>query len=85
MTSLPKRRYIAGEHKLLCDNCGLTFLRSETRRQWDNLQSCERCYDPKHQQLNIRGYTDKQTVDIARPEPENDDDLTFFVPTPDDL
>lgn len=85
MTNPPKRKYFAGDHKVLCGNCGLTFLRSETRLQWDNILSCEACFDIKHPQLNIRGYFDKQTVDIARPESENDADLTFYVPTPDDL
>lgn len=85
MANPPKRRYVAGDHKVICDNCGRTYMRSETKLQWDNLLSCEQCYDIKHPQLNIRGYYDKQAVDIARPETENDDDLIFFVPTPDDL
>ena len=85
MTQTRARKYIAGDHKVLCGNCGFTYMRSETRLQWDNILSCEACYDIKHPQLNIRGYYDKQTVDITRPESENDDDLIFFVPTPDDL
>ena len=85
MTQTRARKYIAGDHKVLCDLCGLTFMRSETRLQWDNLLACRDCYSPKHPQLNIRGKADKQTVDIARPESEDDSDFTFYVPTPDEL
>lgn len=49
--------------------------------QWDNLLACGECYDPKHPQLNIRGYVDRQSVKDARPESENDDDLNFYTPT----
>lgn len=80
MTETRARRFIPGDHKVLCDLCGLTYMRSETRLQWDNLLACTECYSPKHPQLNIRGKADKQTVDIARPGSENDDDLYFYTP-----
>lgn len=80
MTETRARKYIAGDHKVICDLCGLTYMRSETKLQWDNLLACTDCYSPKHPQLNIRGKADKQTVDIARPESENDDDLYFYTP-----
>jgi hypothetical protein len=55
-------------------------MRSETRLQWDNKLACFECFDSKHEQLNIRGKADRQAVDIARPESENDNDLTFYSP-----
>lgn len=85
MPSTIARKYIAGDHKVLCDLCGLTYMRSETKLQWDNLLACTDCYSPKHPQLNIRGKADRQNVDIARPESEDDSDFTWYVPTPDEL
>lgn len=80
MTKTRARRYVPGDHKVLCDLCGLTYMRSETRLQWNNLLACYECFDPKHPQLNIRGKADRQAVDIARPESENDNDLYFYTP-----
>lgn len=85
MTKTRARRYVPGDHKVICDLCGLTYMRSETKMQWDNLLACRECYSPKHPQDIIRPKTDKQTVDIARPESENDSDFTWYVPTPDEL
>lgn len=81
MAEPAQRKYYPGTHKVICDVCGLTYLRSECRLQWNNLLACGDCFDSKNPQLNIRGYVDKQSVDIARPEPENDADLTFYTPT----
>jgi protein-arginine kinase activator protein McsA len=85
MTKTADRKYRPGDHKVLCDLCGLTFMRSDTRLQWDNLLACGDCYSSKHPQLNIRGKADRQNVDIARPESESDSDLFFYTPTADDL
>lgn len=85
MNKTRARRYVQGDHKVICDLCGLTYMRSETKMQWDNLLACRECYSPKHPQDTIRPKTDKQTVDIARPESENDSDFTWYVPTPDEL
>lgn len=85
MTKNRARRYAPGDHKVICDLCGLTYMRSETKLQWNNLLACSECFDPKHPQLNIRGKADRQTVDIARPESEDDSSFTWYVPTPDEL
>lgn len=85
MAKTRSRRYVPGDHKVICDLCGLTYMRSETKLQWNNLLACRECYDPKHPQLNIRGNADRQNVDIARPESEDDASFTWYVPTPDEL
>jgi protein-arginine kinase activator protein McsA len=85
VTTTRARKYRPGDHKVICDLCGLTFMRTDCRLQWDNLLACDECYSPKHPQLNIRGKSDRQNVDIARPESENDEDLYFYTPTADDL
>mgnify|MGYP003629691189 CR=1 FL=1 len=71
------RKYVPGDHKIICDSCGLTYMRSETRVSWKNLVQCIECYDPKHPQLLVKGRIDHIAVDIVRAESENDDDLTF--------
>ena len=81
MTRTRARTYQPGDHKVICDLCGLNFMRSDCQMQWNNLLACGDCYDPKHPQINIRGYVDRQSVKDARPESENDDDLNFYTPT----
>jgi hypothetical protein len=81
MTATGRTVYIAGDHNVRCDVCGFVYKRSDCMMQWNNLLACGECYDPKHPQLNIRGYVDKQSVKDARPESDNDDDLRFYTPT----
>lgn len=75
----------AGDHKVLCDSCGLTYMRSECKLNWRNLLQCEECYDVKHPQLNVRPVKENIAVDIARPEPENDAELRFGEGNKEDL
>ena len=70
-------RFVAGDHKVLCDSCGLTYMRSECQLNWRNLLQCRECFDIKHPQLIVRGKADKIAVDITRPEPEDDESLPF--------
>jgi len=60
-------------------------MRSDCRLNWRNLLQCHTCYDPKSPQLIVRGRADKIAVDVARPEPENDADLTFGEGSADEL
>ena len=85
MTHKHVQRYVPGDHKVLCDSCGLTYMRSDCRLNWRNLLQCRTCYDPKSPQLIVRGRADKIAVDVARPEPENDADLTFGEGSADEL
>lgn len=62
-----KGKFIAGDHKVICDTCGFTYMRSECKMTWDNRLSCPECFDPKNPQLTVRGYTDRQAVKDARP------------------
>ena len=78
-------KFVSGDHNVICDTCGLQYKRSETRLNWKRLLQCEECYDVKHPQLLVRGRIDHISVDIARPESYNDDDLTFGEGSADDL
>lgn len=77
-TRANKNRYIAGDHKVVCDQCALVYMRSECKKTWDNLLVCSECFDPKQPQLTVRGYTDKQSVRDARP-PSSDSDIRFYL------
>jgi len=85
MPGYGKSRYVAGDHNVRCDICGFVYKRSDCMMQWNNLLACDECYDPKHPQLNVRGYVDRQTVRDARPESDNDNDLRFYTPPSPDL
>ena len=43
----PKKRYVSGTYKRICDNCGFDFLRSELVKQYNNFIVCMRCKDPR--------------------------------------
>lgn len=80
-TKANKGIYYPGDHKVTCDHCGLVYLRSECKKQWDGLIACSECYDPKQPQLELRGRREKIAVKDVRT-----DGTTFAdPPEPDDL
>ena len=60
----------AGNYWVVCDTCGFDYRVRETRLTWDNFLVCEKCWEPRHPQEYVRGIRDKQSVPIARPEPD---------------
>jgi len=76
--------YKPGDYKVVCDICGLVFLRSQCRKNWKNQVVCIADYEPKHPQLSVKVRPEKARVLDARPEGEDQ----FLSPgdvTPDDL
>jgi len=61
--------YVAGDHWVLCDECGFKTRASQTRMRWDNLRVCLDDWEPRHPQDFVRGKKDEQRVPNARPEP----------------
>jgi hypothetical protein len=61
--------YRAGDHYLICDECGFKIRRSESRHRWDKAIVCGKCWEPRHPQDFVRGRRDRQSVPDARPEP----------------
>ena len=61
-------KYIPGDHLMVCDECGLTYRRSEVKKRWDGAMVCKKDWEPKHPQENVRVRVDRVAVDHARPE-----------------
>ena len=61
--------YVAGDHWVLCDECGFKVRSSQTKMRWDNLRVCLKDWEPRHPQEFVRGRKDHQRVDNPRPEP----------------
>lgn len=61
--------YRAGDHYLICDECGSKIRRSESRKRWDGLIVCREDWETRHPQDFVRGKRDRQAVAVSRPEP----------------
>lgn len=57
-----------GDHLMICDRTGRTIKASDARQEWNGLWVHKSVWEPKHPQLMVRGKTDDQTVEPARPE-----------------
>ncbi len=54
MRQTPTNRYVSGDIKRQCDECGWDYLESQLRRRWDGALVCEKDYDPKPDYLKER-------------------------------
>ena len=63
-------KYRPGDYHVICQRCGETKYRSETRFTWDNLLVCiDSCWEPKHPQLSVKAKADK--IRVADPRPDS--------------
>lgn len=62
--------YEPGDYKMVCDECGFEYRRSEMRQRWDNAWVCREDWEPRHPQDYVKVKEDVIPVPIARPEPE---------------
>ena len=63
-----------GDYNVICDASGFKFKASECRMNADGRFIANRFWDPGaagHPQRFVRGRQDKQSVPIARPEPDD--------------
>ena len=45
--------YSAGKFAIgLCDRCGFEYKLHELKKEWNNLKTCEECFEPKAPQLD---------------------------------
>lgn len=65
--------YADGQYNFICDQCGFKRKSKDMRRQWDGLQVCKNCWEPRHPQDFVKGVKDDPSVPVARP----DQDPTF--------
>lgn len=59
--------YRPGDYWIVCDECGLDYRKSETRKRYDNAIVCKDCWEPRHPQEFVRAIRDRQTVPYSRP------------------
>ena len=63
-----RRTYKPGDHLVRCDRSGMTFYRSECRREWTGALVAKKFWEPKHPQLEIRSKRDEQAPRDVRPD-----------------
>jgi hypothetical protein len=59
--------WVPGDYWIVCDECGLDYRKSDTRKRWDNAIVCADCWEPRHPQEFIKSVRDNQRVPVARP------------------
>ena len=58
-----------GDYNAICDRCGFKYKASQLQKErHTKLFVCKSCWDIRNPQDFLKGYSDKQTVAIARPE-----------------
>jgi hypothetical protein len=65
-----QHKYIPGDYLMICDECGLTYRKSQMSQRWDKLWVCKKDYEPRHPQEYVRGKADNISVPVPRPETE---------------
>ena len=71
--------YKHGDYNVICDHSGWKVKRSECRLQWNGLLVRKDLWEPRHPQDFVRASTDDQSVDIARPEQDDEDYVDITV------
>ena len=64
-------RYDKGEWSVLCDVCGRKYRNTDLRQRWDNLKTCNDCWETRQPQDFVRGVADYQAPVWTRPEPSD--------------
>lgn len=60
-----------GDYLVLCDRSGFVGWASDTVIEWNGLRVLKRFAEARHPQDMVRGVPDDQTVQNARPEPDD--------------
>jgi len=76
--------FASGKYALaICDRCGQQYKFLELKKEWNGLQVCPECYEPKHPQLEPKDDSaDAQALPWARP--ARQEPVTVFVGAPGD-
>ena len=61
--------FASGKYALaICDRCGQQYKFLELKKEWNGLQVCPECYEPKHPQLEPTYHSaDAQALPFTRP------------------
>lgn len=62
------KRYIKGDHKVICDRTGFEKMRSQCRYEWNGLLVAEDEWEPRQPQDFVRGVPDGMPVEDVRPD-----------------
>ena len=65
---MPQMRFVKGDWKANCDECGFTFLASQLRKRWDGAMVCKVDYEPRHPQDLLRVRKERGGVPWSRPQ-----------------
>lgn len=60
--------YADGQWNVICDQCGFKCKSKDIKKQWDGLEVCKRCWEPRQPQDFVRGVMDRQQVPFTRPD-----------------
>ena len=71
--------FASGKYALaICDRCGQQYKFLELKKEWNGLEVCPECYEPKHPQLDPSYHAaDDQALPFTRPARE--EPTTVFV------
>lgn len=72
MANIPDHRskkYVKGDHLVLCQRTGRVVYASDCKREWNGLLVHKSVWEPKHPQLMVRSVPDKQHTYPVIPEP----------------
>jgi len=62
-----KPKWISGDPWKYCDSCGVKYRTSQTKKNWQGLIQCKKCFDEKHPQLTPVQVEEQIGVEYARP------------------
>ena len=76
--------FASGKYALaICDRCGQQYKFLQLKKEWNGLEVCPECYEPKHPQLDPSYHAaDAQALPFTRPARE--EPTTVFVGAPGD-
>ena len=76
--------FASGKYALaICDRCGQQYKFLQLKKEWNGLEVCPECYEPKHPQLDPSYHAaDAQALPFTRPARE--EPVTVFVGAPGD-
>ena len=67
----------------ICDRCGFAYPYLSLQKEWNGLEVCPECYEPKHPQLDPPHHSaDAQALPWTRP--ARQEPVTVFVGAPGD-
>lgn len=61
--------FILGDSNAICDVCGWKYKQSQLRKRWDGAMVCNKDWEPRHPQDNIRIRPERNNVIEPRMEP----------------